>query len=157
MRLLIDTLVALMLAGILGGIVVAHRDNSDSEATYDSGRMQLRDLQRQINLQASLKRVPINEFGWPMTVDPEWFADHRPDNPLLDDSRPWLEVATPMYYRLENPLDCSTADPRAAQFWYNPAKGIVRARVPAGLSDQASLDAYNRVNGTSLVDLYVPE
>jgi hypothetical protein len=38
-------------------------------------------------------------------------------------------------------------------FWYNPALGIVRARVPRTLSDADAIDTYNRVNGTAIRSL----
>jgi hypothetical protein len=41
-----------------------------------------------------------------------------------------------------------------AAFWYNPYKGILRARVPYDISDERALDLYNRVNGTSVSSIY---
>jgi hypothetical protein len=38
-------------------------------------------------------------------------------------------------------------------FWYNPALGVVRARVPRTLSDAEALELYNEVNGTRLQEL----
>lgn len=72
----------------------------------------------------------------------------------MDDVRPWLEVASPVYQRLDHPLDPASADPKAAQYWYNPAKGIVRARVPVSISDEETLKAYNRLNGVELKSLF---
>lgn len=157
MRLLIDSLVALMLAGVLGGVVVAHRQTGESEERFEQGYLDLRAIQRQVQLQATLEQVPCNEHGWPVTIDTAWFKDSLPDNPLMDNDRPWMEVASPLYARLDHPLDRATADPRAAQFWYNPAKGVVRARVPVGVSDQESLTAYNRLNGVHLQSLFDDE
>ena len=38
---------------------------------------------------------------------------------------------------------------RGAMFWYNPMKGIVRARVPETASDEAARALYAEVNGTA--------
>jgi hypothetical protein len=32
-------------------------------------------------------------------------------------------------------------------FWYNPARGIVRARVPDQTTDEATLSLYESING----------
>ena len=38
-------------------------------------------------------------------------------------------------------------------YWYNPANGAFRARVPQQSTDQETIDLYNRVNGTSVTSL----
>ena len=38
---------------------------------------------------------------------------------------------------------------RGAMFWYNPVRGIVRARVPDQTTDESTLSLYEQVNGES--------
>jgi len=40
-----------------------------------------------------------------------------------------------------------------AMFWYNPARGVIRARVPRTLSDADAVALYNDVNRTKVVEL----
>ncbi len=41
-----------------------------------------------------------------------------------------------------------------AQFWYNPNTGVLRARVPADVSDATALKWYNHINGTNLTGIF---
>jgi hypothetical protein len=50
-----------------------------------------------------------------------------------------------------------TIDSKRAGYWYNPNQGIVRARVPVGISDDRALRLYNRINGTALTSIYSKE
>jgi hypothetical protein len=47
-----------------------------------------------------------------------------------------------------------TLDDRMASFWYNPYQGVVRARVPVQVNDDAALELYNRINGCSLLSIF---
>jgi hypothetical protein len=42
-------------------------------------------------------------------------------------------------------------------FWYNPYQGVIRTRVPAMISDQRSLDLYNRLNRCTLQSIFPTE
>ena len=92
MRLLRDTLVALMLVGILAGIVWHNRSDVDRQAMLDAVREDVRRFQQQILLQATLGEVEQSERGYPATVDPKWFAGSLPANDLLGPEHPWLEI-----------------------------------------------------------------
>lgn len=154
MRLLIDTLVAVMLAGVLAGVVYLQNLDTAHEEQVAETIESIRQIQQQIILQAALEQVALNSAGYPETVDVEWFELAVPQNTLLEGERPWLEVAGIEHRESLNPDRLTASDSTVASFWYNPYQGIVRARVPAEMSDQTALAMYNRVNGTNLTSLF---
>jgi type II secretory pathway pseudopilin PulG len=154
MRQMMDVLVALMLAGLLAGAVMYTHHGRSQTAMKDRARDELRRFQQQISLQTALEQTELNDAGFPATVDPAWFNGALPANPLLSTSHPWVEVADSSQRAQAHPTDVVPRDGKSARFWYNPYRGIVRARVPAGISDTATLDIYNHVNEVALDDLY---
>jgi hypothetical protein len=154
MRLILDTLVALMLVGILAGLVIYHRDARDVQAQHDFARDEVRRFQQQIHLHTALSAGENRERGYPASIDPDWFQGNLPVNPLLGPEHPWLEVAGPSNRQALHPADLVAADQNTASFWYNPAMGVVRARVPVGVSDARALELYNYVNDCSLSTLF---
>jgi len=154
MRLLLDTLVALMLAAILVGLVFHNHAGREDDEVRETTRMELRRFQQQIALQSTIGKVERTERGYPITVDPDWFQGSLPTNPLLGPEHPWVEIASPEQEDLLHPQERVASNKGIAKFWYNPIAGIVRARVPVGMSDKASLELYNFVNSTYLPDLF---
>ncbi len=154
MRLLIDTLIALMLTGLLAGVVVHNRATRDMEDTVELARAEVSRFKSQILLQAALERVELTKCGYPATVDVEWFVGDLPVNPLLGPGHPWLEIANQLQADLEHPEIRTAADHGVAQFWYSPYRGHLRARVPAGTSDATALQLYNRINDCQLTSLF---
>ena len=154
MRLLLDTLVALMLAAILVGVVFQTRTDQEVDHARDTTRAELRRFQQQIALQSTLAKVERTERGYPLTIDPEWFQGNLPSNPLLGPEHPWVEIASPEQENLIHPNERVASNKGIAKFWYNPRTGMVRARVPVGMSDKASLELYNYVNNAGLPDLF---
>jgi len=154
MRIVIDTLVALMLAGILAGVTLHAREREDDELTAQSLRANVESLNREVQLRAALGQVELSEGGFPKTIDPEWFKEGLPRNPMLADGRPWLEVAPIEQRSALHPPDITPGSKLTASFWYNPYQGVVRARVPAGQSDRRTLQTYNAVNGTDLASRF---
>jgi hypothetical protein len=154
MRLLLDTLVALMLAAILVGVVFYNRTDQEDTHIRDQTRLELRRFQQQIALQSALAKVERNERGYPLTIDPAWFQGQLPTNPLLGPEHPWVEVASPEQKDLLHPQERVASGKGSAKFWYNPHMGIVRARVPVGMSDAASVELYNFVNDSTLPHLF---
>lgn len=154
MRLILDTLVALMLAAILVGVVFHSRTDREIDQTRQTARLELRRFQQQIALQSTLGKVERTERGYPVTIDPEWFQGTLPSNPLLGPEHPWVEVAGPDQMDLAHPTERVASSKSIAKFWYNPHLGVVRARVPVGMSDDASLELYNFVNDANLPDLF---
>lgn len=113
-------------------------------------------LTREVARRAALPETPKNKAGWPLAIDPSWF-DQPPRNRLVSPARPWVEIAGAEQSHLTDPT-IRAVDERVgaelAEFWYNPANGNVRARVPVGASDRAALRLYNDVNSTSLPSLF---
>ncbi|MDY7110274.1 MAG: hypothetical protein SYC29_16720 [Planctomycetota bacterium] len=154
MRLILDTLVALMLVGILAGLVMHHRQAQDVRAAQDLARDEVRRFQQQIHLHTALSGGEQRERGYPVSIEPDWFQGNLPVNPLLGRDHPWLEVAGPGATHALHPTDLVAADRDSASFWYNPATGVVRARVPVGVSDAQALELYNYVNDCTLPTLF---
>jgi hypothetical protein len=110
----------------------------------------LREFERVLSIQAASKTVEVTSHGWPNTMDPAWFGGSPPQNPLAPPDRPWVEIATEDQADLADPPVRITAQRDIAGFWYNPYKGVVRARVPLLASEETTVDLYNRVNGSSI-------
>jgi hypothetical protein len=154
MRLFMDTVVALMLVALLGGVIWHNRADQSIKQDRDLARSEVHRFQQQIALQSALAKVQRNERGYPETVDPNWFQGVLPANPLIDIGHPWLEIAGPDQKDLVHPQDRVATDKNTAKFWYNPHTGVVRARVPAGVSDAAALELYNHINECYLPELF---
>lgn len=154
MRLLIDTLVALMLAGMLGGVVWMSRMQDEDHTARDATRAATSHFQKQVKLQSAIVQATDRHKIWPDTIDPEWFKGNLPRNELLTGNHPWVEIAGAEERKLTHPMIKAVTGPETAGFWYNPANGIVRARVPAGISDDQSLELYNFINACELENLF---
>ena len=154
MRLILDSLMAVVLAALLAGILIHQQHEQQHQRDVETVRANVRLIQQQIMLQAALERVPRNEYGFPITIDPEWFGDMVPRNPLLGPGHPWMEVASADESRLAHPAIRTADETSIASFWYNPITGIVRARVPYGVSDEKALELYNFVTGCNLRCLF---
>ena len=154
MRFIIDTIVVLMLAGIVAGFYFHYRSERQMEDRIELARKELTRFTQEIMLRGTLGEVPLNSRGAPQTVKPEWFG-RLPTNPLLGPGHPWLEIAGPSEASLAHPPNRTASDHSVAQFWYNPNLGVLRARVPAGIADASALKLYNRVNDRSLSSLFL--
>ena len=154
MRTLLNILVIVMLAGILVGVVMIHSSEGIKQDQIRMAGNELRRFQRQITFRAAVADVELTAEGYPVTADPNWFRGNLPQNPLIEAGHSWVEIAGRTERALLHPLDVVARDAAAAQFWYNPYKGIVRARVPADISDARALEFYNLVNDTSLAGLF---
>src|SRR5690554_1903554 len=104
MRIVIDTLVALMLAGILAGVTLHQQNARADDAAVEATRQSVQRINREIRLRAQLGQVALSEQGYPTTIDPEWFDNALPRNALINDGRPWIEVAPIEQRTLEHPL-----------------------------------------------------
>ena len=154
MRLLIDTLVALMLIAILGGVILHASNVREIDAKQEFARAELHRFQQQINLRSVLSVSELPVQSHPATIDPAWFKDSLPRNPFLNDGHPWVEIALPDCKHMLDPPNLIASEPSIASFWYNPHTGVVRMRVPTGIPDVAALELYNTINGTSLTSLF---
>ena len=154
MRILLNILIALTLVGIGVGAVMSRQADTIKKDQIKTTKAEVRRFQRQITLQATVAEIELTAEGFPVTIDPTWFQGGLPHNALLEVGRPWVEIAGWDERSLLHPVDLAARDSEAAQFWYSPYKGIVRARVPADISDRRALKIYNRVNGTGLMHMF---
>ncbi len=72
---------------------------------------------------------------------------NTPINWLSNARAPWIEYALPGELSRDHPRVPTFRGGRGAMFWYNPARGVIRARVPESASDEASRALYAEVNG----------
>jgi len=153
MRLMLNTVVALVLVGVLGGVVYKDRVARDRETLEVQTQQEVRRFQQQIHLQAALMFSETNVPGYPEMVKPAWFGGKLPRNLLLEPGHPWLEIASPDEAALQHPRRRTVENENVAGFWYNPANGIVRARIPAEITDERALQLYNFINRTELASI----
>ncbi len=154
MRILLNILIALTLIGIGVVVVMSRQADGVKQDQIKSTKEEVRRFQRQITLQSTLADIELTSEGFPVTIDPLWFDGHLPANTLLEVGRPWVQIAGLDERASLHPIDLAARDAAAAQFWYSPYKGIVRARVPADISDKRALTIYNQVNGSRLADMF---
>jgi len=154
MRRLTDILLGATIVGLGVGALVHTKRETTSEAKIAAVRAEVQQIEAQIRLQAASGDVEINTRGWPVTIDPKWFAGSAPRNWLLKGARPWIEVAPPEHADLEHPPIRVAIDRSVAGFWYNPGNGVIRARVPATVSDRRATALYNRLNGVALRSIF---
>lgn len=147
MRLVIDTLIALMLAGILGAVILHYRYEQRRIIEVQQVHQSLSRMQEQALMRGALEVSRTGEQAFPHSISPLWFNDGLPMNALVPPQQPWLDVA-PKDDRSDQPPDPVIYTTSQAAFWYNPSRGIFRARIIAQFTEQATLDLYNRVNGT---------
>lgn len=149
MRLLVDTLIASMLVMLLGGIVWQQRQEDRWVEDIASVQQSIQAIRSQALYRAALGNLELSATGYPWRLDPLWFTP-RPGNPLVHRGKgPWLEQVGPAAAAQLDPIYI-IADGRHASFWYNARRGIIRARVPRQVTEEATVDLYNTVNGTAL-------
>lgn len=143
---------------LLGGAYAAHtwRRGADARqhALYSHTVAARRFLEREVRIRAATGQIELNGRGWPTTVDPAWFSDQPPLNPMVPGDHPWVEIASPHEEELSDPAIRQALTRDVAMFWYNPATGAVRARVGPSVTDAAAVDLYNRLNGSSVESLF---
>lgn len=149
MRRVVDILMVLMLAGVLAGVGWYYRQKWDRQQRIIQVQQALAQIQEQVLYQ---KAIGAGGGLFPRTIQPEWFGGTLPKNVLLPPEQPWIDVA-PENDWTDQPPDPVIRSPRQAGFWYNPQRGLVRARVPEELSRQQTLTLYNLINGTHLSEL----
>jgi len=152
MRQLLDILVAVMLAGLITGGVLMHRSAERRKEDIAQVKASVASFQGQLHLMRAIiggDEIPRSIAGYPLEIDPEWFEHGLPGHPLLNDGRPWLEIAGPDQCHLWHPEQRVADDRSLAAFWYNPCQGIVRARVPRTRFESRDAALYAYVNGLS--------
>ncbi len=154
MRWLIDLFALIVAIAMLVGLVWFHDQDDSREAEIKHTLAARNRLELEIRYRSVTRSTELNPRGWPVTVDPNWFENEPPRNPLISAQCPWVEVASIDEAGLQDPPIRMAIDGSHAGFWYNPYLGILRARVPVMLSDQDSLELYNRLNATRLASIF---
>ncbi len=154
MRILLNILIALALIGIAVVVAMSLQADGIQQDQIKTTNVEVRRFQRQIALQSAVADIELTSEGFPVTIDPLWFEGQLPTNTMLEHGRPWVQIAGWDERASLHPIDLAAHDVAAAQFWYSPYKGIVRARVPADISDERALRIYNQVNGSRLTDMF---
>lgn len=153
MRRIVDLIAILAVVTIAAAWYVT-RDTDELEASAEQARLEVDRLRAAVLLRSQSDRHSLNRHGWPIAIDPVWFVnDELPLNPLVDADRPWLEVAAPEQAGWQHPRPLFVVDRSTAMFWYNPALGIVRARVAIQTTDGQTLAMYNTTNKTRLTSI----
>jgi hypothetical protein len=147
-------MLALALAGAIGAFAYRRAAVAREQMLVDSARDTVLAIEQKVRYLKALEELELNDFGWPDVVDPRWFSGGAPRNAMLDARHPWLEVASTLEYTLDHPVQRVAINEQLAGLWYNPAKGIVRARVPQTVSDEKTMELYNRINGASITELF---
>jgi hypothetical protein len=157
MRWMRDVVAAIGLLGLVGGTLYLQRERREEDALFQHVQTDVRRMELEIKYRAATKTTELNARGWPVTIDPSWFKDKPPVNTLLNDDRPWVEVAGTAQAELMHPPVRMAVDKSLAAFWYNPYQGVVRARVPVMVSDDKATELYNRINGVGMPSIFVRE
>lgn len=150
-------MVAMLLAAVWLSWSWRARARSEERLAVEGARSSIERIVQELSYRATLQEIEINGRGWPVTVDPGWFRGKLPRNPLVPTRNPWLEIADESQHGLSNPRQILVVDGTMASFWYNPANGVVRARIGQPVSDRRALELYNRINGTDLDSIFLPE
>jgi len=154
MRTFVNLIVLATLIALIAGGVVRHREVAHRQAAVEAVRADVRRFQQVLHLKTVTGETPVNGRGWPTEIDPAWFGKNPPRNDLLSSNRPWLEIAPPIQASRTNPMVRVANNETIASFWYNPANGSIRARIPVTISDKKATELYNRINHESLRSIF---
>lgn len=154
MRLVLDSLIATMLVMLLAGVVWAHRTTRQVELAHEQVCDSLAKLHAQAVYHGALGDAELSATGFPQQVSPAWFGEQLPFNRFASARRPWIDVA-PLGDDSDHPPDPVFNDDDLSQagFWYNPARGVFRARVPQRTTDAETLALYNDINDSAMASL----
>lgn len=156
-RWLSNIAAAVLITLLVAVLVYVARQRQLQEQRVDQTVESIRRMEETLKVQAAAGQVTINARGWPVTIEPAWFAEPIPRNYLLTGDRPWLEVAGPESAEQRHPAMRQAVNTDIAEFWYNPAQGVIRARVPVTVSDAEAAELYNRVNTSNLRSIFEVE
>jgi len=99
-------------------------------------------------LHAATENGPTTRAKLPLEIDQGWF-EQLPVNSLVAAGTPWMQTVPKRQGNLANPT-VIVAGPEHAALWYNPYRGVSRARVPERMTRSMTIDLYNQVNKTSI-------
>ncbi|MEX0775680.1 MAG: hypothetical protein WD042_08180 [Phycisphaeraceae bacterium] len=152
MRLIIDTLIAMMLIGALAGLLWHRRAQDRRLEDVQTVHGSLAKLQEQATYHGAIDEMPVSRARFPLALSPLWFEGPLPENVLAPGRLPWIDVAPPDDMS-DHPPDPLVTGPTQAGFWYNPNRGIFRARVTPQFTDRETRELYNTLNNSRLNNL----
>ncbi len=123
------------------------RDQEDSQLRTIATAAAVQTIQTHVSMESTLGGPQLNSDGFPSSIDPRWFEGGTPLNRLAPEGAPWVELAARDEADRIHPKQMSFSGGRHAMFWYNPTKGVVRARVPEQASDLRTKETYSAANG----------
>ena len=153
MRRLVDLICVLVIVGIAVAAVMMSKRGDQFAERVEETRAALVKIQGELVIRSQSGQASLNPRGWSETIVPAWFGGELPANTVLSADRPWMEIASVEQAAWEHPRPTFDVTGNDAAFWYNPALGIVRARVPMQPTDRATIDAYNTINNVALRSL----
>ncbi len=148
MRRIIDMLIVLMLVAVLVGLVWHYRGEQKDLEDYRSVHDAISRLYEQALSHGSVEEA-TTKAGFPLMIHERWFGVELPVNVAVDANQPWLDIA-PLGDMSDHPPDPVILTPTQGGIWYNPNRGLFRARVMPQFTDEESLTLYNRLNNTAL-------
>ncbi len=140
---LVELLIVAVLLAIFAAAVVPNLTNHDDDARAAAAFNVVRSIGRQID------RNRDSDGNFPARVEVVWFQGYKlPANPLHPDHHNTIQSDNDQTGSGKwHPIDKTTTN---HPFWYNPANGAIRIRVPRQATDAETLALYNRANGTSV-------
>ncbi len=143
---LIEVLIVVIIIGILAAAVVPQFADAADDGRLNTAAIVVRSMQRKVSEQR------VETGSWPATIDASMFEGNQlPEHPQNSMDEPEVEVESSA--TATHPTNKVLKAGVGGAFWYNPAKGIVRARVADMGTQAATLDAYNNVNSSGEADL----
>jgi len=153
MRLAVNALIAAMVLALLASVLWHNQRERRLLSKYQATHEALALLHEKAIYHGTLSREAVSPTGFPLVVSPVWFrAEGLPLNAMVPGRQPWMDVAPPGDTK-DHPPDPVIQTDHQAGFWYNPNRGIFRARALPSYTDADTLAIYNHLNGTSLESL----
>lgn len=149
MRIIIDSMIGLMLVGVLVGVLVLNHDRKQGAQDVALVQRALDRLNEQAAYHTAVQSAMAGHDTMLVHVQAGWFGDDPPINAMLEKGHPWIDLAPPGDLGT-HPPDPVVMDKQQAGFWYNPTTGVFRARVLPASNEAKTLALYNQVNGTDL-------
>lgn len=151
MRRVVDMLIVMLLVAVLVGLVWHYRHEQADLDDYRKVHEAISKLYEHALFQGSIEEQ-TTQAGFPLMIQERWFAGNLPINVAVHPDQPWLDIA-PLGDNADHPPDPVINTGEQAGFWYNPNRGLFRARVMPGFTDDETLEHYNQLNNTALKHL----
>ncbi len=152
-RLLVNSLIGLLVIAVLASMLVNHHEKRLNSNQHEAVHLALEQLHDKATFVGALDVDAVGKEGFPLEISPLWFRDEGlPMNVTVPGWHPWLDIA-PLGDHAQQPPDPVIVRRDQAGFWYNPNNGIFRARVTPQFTEQSTVKLYNDLNGTSLTTL----